>query len=95
MLVLHDPALVDLARKERSPNRGILRRLFLQRAQVPGWWLSRVEGDEPAFEGERWLRGHLILPIRNTLWTARTDRGHRITITDDPVLGLTYSKEED
>ncbi len=101
-LVLHERALIELAksdyeeamkpRRERKvPPREQLKRLFLQKVNVPAWWLSNAQpwdGYEPFFEGHAWLRGQIVVPMRDGGWRARDSKGREFLIRDDPKLGL-------
>jgi CRISPR-associated endonuclease/helicase Cas3 len=101
-LVLHDPALFALAktdldeakkprRERKAPPRVPLKRLFLQKVNVPAWWLSKAQpcdGYEAFFDGQAWLRGHLVLPLRNSEWRGRDAQGREFLIRDDQMLGL-------
>jgi CRISPR-associated endonuclease/helicase Cas3 len=102
VLVLHDSELLALAltdldeankprRDQRPPPRKRQKRLFLQKVNIPAWWLLEVaacEGYEPFFEGQAWLRGHLILHMLNGEWRGRDAKGREFLIRDDPLLGL-------
>jgi CRISPR-associated endonuclease/helicase Cas3 len=101
-LVLHDAILFALAktdldeakkprRERKAPPHIQLKRLFLQKLNIPAWWLSSsqpCDGYEPLFEGQAWLRGHVVLPLRDGEWRGRDARGHEFIIRDDAVLGL-------
>ena len=91
VVVLHDLDLVEAARQKHSPRRRELRKLFLQKATVPIWWLDEVEaaeGWEAFFKGAGWLRDHTVIPFKDGEWVGRHVKGHLVTIQDDPILGL-------
>lgn len=76
--------------KSRPPRRATLRRLFAQKVNLPVWWVQDMTpavGFEPLFEGDNWLRGHVIVPPRGGIW--RNAKGD--TIRDDIKLGLTFT----
>jgi hypothetical protein len=101
-LVLNDAALFALAktdldeaqkprRDQKAPPRGQLKKLFLQKVNVPTWWLRNLrpcDGYEQFFEGQAWLRHHLVLPLRDSQWRGRDAKGRELVIRDDPTLGL-------
>ncbi|MBI3946594.1 MAG: CRISPR-associated helicase Cas3' [Armatimonadetes bacterium] len=94
-LALHDPDLVDVTRADYPPERALLRRLFLQKVDIPAWWLNGLldaEGREPDFTGPKWLRHHLVIPMTDWEWRGlhQASDGHRrpVILRDDPALGL-------
>jgi len=113
VLVLHDSEMVAAVRRgaeqERAPDqewrpgKEQLKALFLQKAALPAYWLSRVtaaEGYEMLTEVPKRLRHHVILIMQGGRWEgiqrhhnkdAGKDSVNRVTITDDPVLGLSWS----
>jgi hypothetical protein len=65
--------------------------LFLQKVNIPAWWLSGAQpcdGYEGFFEGQAWLRGHIVLPLRDGEWRGRDRKAREFLIHDDPLLGL-------
>lgn len=93
VLVLHDPDLVAMARRERPPDRNTLRKLFLHRAQVPGFWFRDLAPDSSAFEGARWLRGHLVVPMPDGEWRAQTATGDQFVIRDLVRVGIVRASD--
>jgi len=96
VLVLHDPMLVAVALAETPPNRETMKWLFLQKVDLPVWWLRDLcdtAGQPASLDGPRWLRGHLVLPMVNGRWQGhqKTKEGIKvITIVDDPNFGLQF-----
>ncbi len=94
-----DPENARLPRdQQRPPKRAVLKKLFGCKVGVPRWWLfdktgaaRPLEGFEPFFEGESFLRGHVVLPLRERngehIWCGQ-NAGGRFAIVDDPTLGL-------
>jgi len=101
-LMLHDPRLFALAKtdldeaqkprsEQKAPPRVQQKKLFLQKVNIPVWWLSNAQprdGYAGFFEGQAWLRGHLVLPLRDGEWHGDDAKGRGFLIRDDPVLGL-------
>lgn len=94
-LVLSDPDLIAIAQSshnadKKPPRRAVLCRLFGHKVNLPKWWLSETEGAmgfESIFEGENWLRGHLIVPMQGHTWRAVNSA----VIEDDASLGLSFT----
>jgi len=96
-LVLNDQASIEFAQKSQDANykpKGrdlrLLRQLFEQKVNLPTWWLQNktpADGFEALFEGENWLRGHVIVPLRNGIWRNAVGA----TIEDNVKLGLTFT----
>jgi CRISPR-associated endonuclease/helicase Cas3 len=101
-LVLHDANLFALARtdldeakkprrEQRAPPRDQQKKLFLQKVNIPAWWLANAksrDGDESFFEGQAWLRGHLVMLFRQREWHGYDIKGRGFCINDDKQLGL-------
>ena len=93
-LVLRDDGLIALAgassnANQKPPSRAKLRRLFEHKVNLPAWWLretSATTGWNDVFDGENWLRGHVIVPLRGDEWHAHNGA----LIRDDPTLGLVF-----
>lgn len=91
-LVLRDPELIKAALSSqnadaKAPRRDLLRRLFLQKVNLPAWWLRELEaaqGYSPIFEGGNWLRHHFVVPLRGDEWHSQSGA----VLRDDPKLGL-------
>lgn len=90
---------------EWRPGRNILKALFLQKASIPSYWLSSAtaaEGYEMLTDVPKRLRRHVILVMQGGRWEGAQKRvdekgkeiATHVTITDDPVLGLTWSAEK-
>ncbi len=102
VLVLHDLRLIKLVRTgiekpSYQPRRQTLKRLFLQKASIPAWWLHAVipaEGFE-IMEGPKWLSHHLILVMKDGVWQGENKDGKRVIIQDDETLGLLCSIENE
>lgn len=94
VLVLRDPAVIAAVRAgarvaDWRPGKEYLRRLFLQKVNLPGWWLAGVT-PEPGFEpleAPNLLRRQLILPMPDGIWRGNKD-GNAVTLHDDETLGL-------
>ena len=96
-LVLSDPGQIRLAKAKFAPDRNALKSLFMQKVGIPGYMLKDVSpepGYDPLFDGEKWLQKHRVLPLTDGVWRGANEKGETITITDDPILGLTYLKGE-
>ena len=88
---------------EWRPGRSLLKSLFLQKVSLPAYWLSGVTaavGYELLTEVPKRLRHHVILVLQAGRWegiqTRRNEKTGketttRVTITDDPLLGLSWS----
>ncbi len=95
VLILRDPTLIAAVRQgaggaDWRPGKDRLRTLFLQKAAIPGWWLSKITpelGFEP-LNAPRILRHLLILPMPGGLWRGHDDTGKAVTLHDDDTLGL-------
>lgn len=79
---------------QRTPPRAELVEVFGQKAGVPRWWFNGVaplDGFEAIEDGESFLRGHKLLPLRECdgvfQWQGRDAKGE-FAIVDDPQLGL-------
>ena len=73
------------------PDKGLLRRLFLQMVDLPAWWtrdLSPEEGFAAVTEGPRWLSRLAILAMRGGEWRGRDSKGRLVVLHDDPELGM-------
>ncbi|MHB0999619.1 MAG: CRISPR-associated helicase Cas3' [Armatimonadota bacterium] len=93
VLVLNDDVLITAARSNQAPSRDILRRIFLQRVNIIAWQLTDVlprDGYDAMFEGANWLRGSLVLPMRDRKWCGITGKDRQVEITDDDTLGIVY-----
>lgn len=94
-LAAFDAVQKDLPRRaQRSPARADLVEIFSQKVGVPLWWLrdaAPLEGFEPIADGQTFLRGHKLLPMRleqdKMQWQGETASG-RFALVDDPQLGL-------
>ncbi len=82
------------------PSKTLLRRLFLQKVNLPSWWFAKVapaDGFDPlVFDGPRWLRHHVVIPMSGDVWRGTVGEGDKarpITLRDDPTLGLCYVVE--
>jgi CRISPR-associated endonuclease/helicase Cas3 len=119
VLVLHDLALfAEVCRGSRleketdqewRPSRKTLKRLFLQKASLPVYWLAGVEPAEgyewiAAADAAKRLRHHAIFFMQNGTWKGiQTNKAKqadkqatsRITITDDDTLGLIWTSEKE
>lgn len=103
-LVLRDPALIAAVRAgagvaDWRPGKECLRKLFLQKVGLPGWWLAGVT-PEPGFEpleAPKLLRHQLILPMPGGVWRGHDINDKPVTLRDDETLGLirTAGKDED
>ncbi len=119
VLILHDPTLIAAVRKGSRQEREsgeewrsvkhLLKRLFLQKASLPAYWLAGVS---PA-EGFEWLdkktvpkrlRHHDVLIMRDEVWKGIQERKDKdtgkviyksVTVTDDDVLGLQWSPDKE
>ena len=94
LLVLHAPELIAITRCDSPPPRELLRRLLLQSAGVPAWWLRGAtpeEGFQRLEEAPGWARGYVVVVLQDGEWRGRDRRGREFAIRDDPVLGLTRS----
>ena len=119
VLILHDPKLIaavqDSSRREYEsgqewrPNKTLLRKLFLQKASLPAYWLAGVS---PA-DGYEWLdtktvpkrlRHHHVLIMRDDTWKGVQEKKDKetgkvtyksVTITDDDVLGLQWNEDKE
>ncbi|HET6382155.1 MAG TPA: CRISPR-associated helicase Cas3', partial [Armatimonadota bacterium] len=107
-LILHDDWLLNAARSENPPSRAVLKQLFLQQAGIPTWWLRDVraeDGSEPFSASPKWLRGPVILPMRDGAWRGVNNKGEAVVIRDlardsgakweENEIGLTYHVGED
>jgi CRISPR-associated endonuclease/helicase Cas3 len=86
---LHARAQTSLDAGSKAPHRDTLRRLFANKVNLPAWWLREREaanGYETIFEGQNWLRGHVIIGLRDAEW--RSQNGG--LLRDDPKLGLLF-----
>ena len=93
-LVLHSANLLALACLSDPPSHTQLRRLFLQKANLPAYWfydLVDKDGQPLSLTGPSWLHGHLLLPMTDGHWQARHKCGYVVTIIDDPLRGLLWS----
>lgn len=93
--------------QEWRPGKERLKTLFLQKAALPASWLSRVtaaEGYEMLTEVPKRLRHHVILIMQDGRWEGIQTRHDentgkdsitRVTITDDPTLGLSWLSEKE
>jgi len=117
VLILHDPEMAAAVRRgveqertsdqEWRPGKARLKALFLQKAALPTYWLSRVtaaEGYEMLTEVPKRLRHHVILIMQDGCWegiqtchdeNTGKDSVTRVTITDDRTLGLSWSSEKE
>jgi len=90
-LILHDKALAKLTHSDAAPSREALRRLMLQTADLPAWWLrglKAADGLTDIREGPRWLRGWAIIEMPDADWRGVDKQGRAVTLRDDPELGL-------
>lgn len=95
-LVLCDAQLIAVTKdsadaNKRPPRREVMRNLFEQKVNLPAWWLRETEaaeGYEPLFEGQNWLRHHVIVPLRHGEWRSLNGA----VIRDDPALGLLFER---
>ena len=96
VLLLHDPALIDVLQAERPPGREIMRRLFLQEVKIPGWWLEELQnpdGTPAGFPGPRWLRDRLVFMLHEGQWRGRK-KGRPVILRDDEKQGIRLIGEE-
>ena len=106
-LVLHEARLVAIARRDledakkprrdrHPPSRSDLKELFRQKVNLPAWWLKGATSRgtaEQCFEGQAWLRGHVVLPMQESEWTGTYNDGSSFAIRDDPRTGLEHLGE--
>jgi hypothetical protein len=78
----------------------LLRRLFLQKVNLPSWWFANVTASDGfgaiVLDGPRWLRNHVVLPMPGGVWrgiAGEGSRARRVTLHDDSALGLRYVVE--
>ena len=80
------------------PGKRLLRRLFLQKASIPAWWLNDLE-PAPGYawvrdsEGPQWTRRHTVFYLQNGEWHGRRSRSDAL-LRNDPDLGLTFETLE-
>jgi CRISPR-associated endonuclease/helicase Cas3 len=89
-LILRE-GLAEAARREAPPDRETRRRLLLQMADVPAWWLRGLrpaDGFAGIADGPRWLNRWAIVPVQDGEWRGVDGRGHVVTLRDDAALGL-------
>ncbi|MCW3094561.1 MAG: cas3 [Chthonomonadaceae bacterium] len=73
----------------------VLRRLFLQKAGFPAWWLNDLE-PAPGYEwirereGPQWTRRHIVFLLQNREWRGRKGTSD-VLLRNDPDLGLTFT----
>ncbi len=105
ILALRDPLHFDIAARDSqngtlpraaqsAPPRAELVEIFNQKVGVPRWWFSNaepLEGFEAIRDGQSFLRGHKLLPLREIKgvfqWQGRDAQGD-FSIVDDPQLGV-------
>ena len=89
-LLLHDPAQQkNAAAAGDFASRDVMKQMFLQKANVPTWWLANpkaAEGYDDIYEGEGWLRFHVIIALREGVWR----RADGARIVDDETLGVFF-----
>jgi len=117
VFVLHDADLVAAVhegfRQEREdgqewrPGKKRLKKLFLQKASLPAYWLAHVtaaEGYQLLTDVPKRLRHHVILPMQQGVWKGIQTRHNEktgkvtitgVTITDDAALGLSWAAEKE
>ncbi len=96
VLILHEPGLIAAVKRgcedpEYWPGKTRLKDIFLQKAALPAWWLSGVqaaEGYELITEVPKWVRHHVVLPLRDGEWHGTDSKGRNIVIRDDALYGL-------
>ena len=93
--------------QEWRPGKRRLKEIFLQKASLPAYWLNgttAAEGYEMLTDVPKRLRYHVILIMQQGVWkgvqTKRNDKTGevtitRITITDSPTLGLSWTGEKE
>lgn len=102
VLILHDDNLVQAVRngitamqsgkddRDGWPGNRLLKRLFLQKASIPAWWLQNLRpaaGYELLTEVPRWLKRHIVFIMHDKEWRG-TQNGQPVILWDDPELGL-------
>jgi CRISPR-associated endonuclease/helicase Cas3 len=96
VLVLEDAELIALCHREDRPPLYRLKQLFRRKAALPAWWLPKdltpADGYEAPFEGAKWLRGAVVLPMRAGEWRG-TESTRNFTIENKEDLGLTRSQQ--
>ncbi len=91
VLVLHGESGRGLLSRASAPGGRTLRRLMLNQAGIPRWWIREVDpepGYEPIAAAPDWLRGHRILRLRDGVWRGRDRSGRPRIIRSDTKLGL-------
>ena len=84
--------------QQTSPPRAVLKQLFGCKVGVPRWWLfdknfkaEPLEGFAPFFEGQNFLRGHIVLPFQEqngeNVWHGQKGN-NRFALVDHPTLGI-------
>lgn len=98
-LVLHDSELIKIAQSSLdkdapAPKMKQLRRLFANKVNLPAWWLREREaadGYATIFDGQNWLRGHVIVALRDGEWHA----ANGAVMRDEEKLGLCFDARDE
>ena len=81
-------------RRHAFPGNRLLRRLFLQKAGIPAWWLNELKPAQGYEwirdkEGPQWTRHHFVFFLQNGEW--RGFKGtSEVLLRNDRELGLTF-----
>jgi hypothetical protein len=97
VLVLDDPADVELAKHEDWPGRRKARRLYGHLVRLPGWWLKDTEPAEgylPIVQGSGWLRNTWVIAVVAGAWKG-VQQGKSILLTDSTSLGVQRMVQEE
>lgn len=96
VLVLDELAFADDLVGKHQPHRGTLIQLFLNKVDLPRWWVRKAvpeEGYMPIETAPSWLPGAVILRLRDGCWRGRDEKGKTFVIREDAELGLVRQQE--
>ncbi len=97
VMLLEDPGLTKTASQEKAPARNLMKELFREKVDIAAYWLENAcpaEGFDPIFEGEKWLRRTIVIPMRQGMWQG-TRNGKPFRITRDLVMGVEVHYESE
>ena len=91
VIVLHDPAGLEVLHGDKPPRKAILRAVLSNQVSIPRWWLNGLQpqsGFSTIEDSPRWLSDYKIIVMQNDEWRGVDDKGNGVVIADPIVQGF-------
>ncbi len=90
VIILEDPALIEVTHKSKPPQKKVMKDLFLCKADIPAYWIKdavNIDGTVAFPAGPKWLRNAIPIPMKSGEWQGLKN-GKVYRITFNKLLGL-------